>query len=162
MSTSFDLRHELVAADSAAVGELVRATGFFSEEEIAIAVELVDARLTQGDASGYHFVMASDDSGLLGYTCYGPTPATQSSHDMYWIAVHPRAQGKGVGRALAVATEEAIAAMGGTRVWVETSGRAQYEPTRAFYLATGYTVAATLEDFYAPGESKVIFVKAVP
>lgn len=158
---SITLRATVVPADAAAVGELVRATGFFSEEEVAIAIELVDERLAQGDASGYFFVLADDEDGLLGYTCYGPTPATASSHDMYWIAVHPRAQGRGVGRQLVVETERAIAAMGGTRVWVETSGRAQYAPTRAFYEATGYTVAAVLEDFYAPGESKVIFVGKV-
>jgi ribosomal protein S18 acetylase RimI-like enzyme len=158
---SFRLRDHVVPEDAGAVRALVEATTFFSEEELAIAVELVEARLTQGAASGYFFVMAEDAEGLVGYTCYGPTPATKSSFDMYWIAVHPRAQGLGVGRRLAAETERAIAAMRGTRVWVETSGREQYRPTRGFYLAAGYTVAATLDDFYAPGESKVIFVKTV-
>jgi ribosomal protein S18 acetylase RimI-like enzyme len=158
---SLSERHEVSTADSAAVGELVRATGFFSEEEIAIAVELVDERLAKGDASEYFFVLVDDAEGLLGYTCFGPVPATQASYDMYWIAVHPRAQGRGVGRRLVEATERAIAARGGRRVWVETSGREQYVPTRAFYQATGYAVAAVLEDFYAPGESKYIFAKSV-
>jgi ribosomal protein S18 acetylase RimI-like enzyme len=154
------MRSEIVAADVAGVRELVRATGFFSDEEVGIAAELVEARLEKGDESGYFFLIAEDESGMVGYTCFGPVPATASSYDMYWIAVHPRAQGTGAGRRLAAATEGAIAARGGTRVWVETSGREQYSPTRAFYQAVGYSVAAVLEDFYAPGESKFIFVKS--
>jgi hypothetical protein len=46
-------------------------------------------------------------------------------------------------------------------VYVETSSRDQYEPTRRFYLKCGYRVDAVLEDFYAPGDGKVIFVKAL-
>ena len=55
-----------------------------------------------------------------------------------------------------------MAARGARRVYVDTSSRSQYEPTRAFYLACGYAREAFLADFYAPGDGKVIFVKALP
>ena len=145
-------RYEVSPGDARAVGELVQATGFFNAEEEAIAVELVET-------AGYLFVFAEDDAGLIGYTCYGAVPATRGSWDLYWIAVHPRVQRGGIGRALMEATEVAIRARGGTKVWVETSGRAQYAPTRAFYERCGYAVAAVLEDFYAPGDAKVILSK---
>lgn len=143
-------RSEVRAGDAAAVGELVRATGFFNEEEIAIAIELVETE-------GYLFFFAEDDAGLVGYSCYGAVPATKASFDLYWIAVHPRAQRSGVGRTLMRETEETIRARGGAKVWVETSGREEYAPTRAFYQRCGYRVAAVLDDFYAPGDAKVIF-----
>jgi len=156
------LRFELAPGDREAIGALVAATGFFSEEEVAIAVELVDERAAKGDASDYFFVIAEDDSGVLGYTCYGPTPATLSSYDLYWIAVDPRAQRGGVGLLLMEATEARIAERGGGKVWLDTSGRAQYAPTHGFYRRAGYRLAAELVDFYAPGDSKLIFEKTVP
>ena len=78
--------------------------------------------------------------------------------------MRPSNQRGGVGRALLAEAERRIAmiAGGAARIYVETSSRAQYQPTRAFYLRCGYRVAAELEDFYAPGDGKVIFVKAMP
>jgi ribosomal protein S18 acetylase RimI-like enzyme len=146
------LRHPVQGGDAAAVGDLVRATGFFNEEEIEIAVELVKSE-------GYSFVFAEDEAGLLGYTCYGRVPATKASFDLYWIAVHPRAQRSGIGRALMAETERAIGT--GAKVWVETSGRDQYAPTRAFYQRCGYSIAAVLDDYYAPGDAKIILVKTL-
>jgi D-alanine-D-alanine ligase len=153
---------EFEASDRAAVEEVLTATGFFNEEELHVAMELVDERLADGPDSHYRFLVARDEGTTVGYACWGPILGTQSSVDLYWIAVHPGAQGKGVGRALLAASEAWIAEEGMTRVYVETSGRAQYEPTRAFYLATGYAVAAVLDDFYAPGDGKYIFVKVLP
>jgi ribosomal protein S18 acetylase RimI-like enzyme len=148
-------------ADRDAVRELVAATGFFSQDEVAIAVELVDERLARGSASGYAFVLAEQGGRLAGYTCYGPVAGTASSWDLYWIVVAPDAQGRGLGRRLLTATEERVRAAGGRRLYADTSGRAQYAPTRAFYRATGFAQAAYLPEFYGPGDAKVIFCKEV-
>lgn len=145
--------------DRAAVRELTIATGFFSDEEVAVAVELVEARLVQGLASGYRFFFAERDGHLEGYVCYGPIALTRSSFDLYWIAVHPDAQRNGLGRRLMAMAEAAAAALGGTRMYAETSSRRQYEPTRAFYRRLGYRLAAELPDFYAPGDGQAKFAK---
>jgi len=42
---------------------------------------------------------------------------------------------------------------------VETAGRADYAPTRAFYEARGYRAVGMIPDFYAPGDDQVTFVK---
>lgn len=153
------LRARVVAADMATVRALVRATGFFSDEEEAIAVELVEERLAKGEASGYAFRFAERGPETLGYACYGRIPLTRSSFDLYWIVVHPAAQGLGVGRRLLDAVEAAAAAEGGTALYAETSSREQYAPTRGFYRAAGYGMAAEFTDFYAPGDGKVVFEK---
>lgn len=154
-------RTGLRAGDSDAVRALVQATGFFSAEEVDVAVELVDEAGTKGSAAGYEFVFADapGDGALLGYACFGPIPATASSYDLYWIVVAPNQQGRGLGRKLIREAERAAAGMGATRMYVDTSGRGQYAPTRAFYEAAGYHRAAVLEDFYAPGDAKVIYAK---
>lgn len=153
------LRAGALAADLASVPRLVRATGFFSPEEEAIALELVEERLAKGPASGYEFLFAERGTDALGYACFGRIPLTQASFDLYWIVVHPEAQGSGIGRLLLSEAEQAVAASGGAALYAETSSRAQYAPTRAFYQRTGYAVAGEFPDFYAPGDGKVVFVK---
>ncbi|MFO1061235.1 MAG: GNAT family N-acetyltransferase [Dongiaceae bacterium] len=146
-------------ADIDAVRGLVAATGFFSEEEVAVAGELVEERLARGAASGYEFLLADGADGLAGYSCYGHIALTQASWDLYWIAVAPARRGQGLGRQLLRASEAAVATAGGRALYAETSSRPLYLPTRAFYLACGYREAASIPDFYAPGDGKVVFEK---
>jgi ribosomal protein S18 acetylase RimI-like enzyme len=154
------LRRRLEPADRAHVQRIIEATGFFSAAETGIAVELVDEALAKGEAgSGYHFLFAEAAGAVVGYTCFGPIPGTRASFDLYWIAVDPAHQGGGIGGRLHQATETAIRAMGGARLYADTSSKAQYEPTRRFYRHLGYAEAARLENFYAPGDGKVIFEK---
>ncbi len=154
-------RQEVRPEDLESIGRLVRATGFFSEEEHLIAVELVDERLAKGEASGYFFLFAEEEDRFLGYTCFGPIPGTLHSYDLYWIAVDPKAQGRGLGKRLMAESERLMAERGARRIYADTSSRPQYESTRAFYLACGYIQEALLADFYAPGDGKVIFVKVL-
>lgn len=154
-------RQEVRPEDREAVERLVRATGFFSGEECAIALELIDERLAKGQASGYFFLFGEAAGRLLGYTCFGPVPGTAHSFDLYWIAVAPPAQGRGLGRHLLAESERLMAGLGAQRVYVETSARHQYTPTHAFYLACGYVQEAFLTDYYGPGDGKIIFVKTL-
>jgi len=158
---SVTLRRDARAGDPEVVRDITESTGFFYAEEVATAVELVDERLAKGPASGYSFVFAEEAGRTLGYACFGPIACTKASFDLYWIAVHADARGKGLGTILLDESERLIRASGGGRVYIETSSRPQYEPTRAFYLARGYREEARLADFYGPGDAKVIYVKVV-
>lgn len=152
-------RYEVVPVDRAHIRDLVHSTGFFHAEEVDIAVELVDEWLAKGASSGYEFVIAEQDGRIVGYTCFGLIPCTQSSYDLYWIAVHPKTQGQGLGRLLNAETERRIREKGGTRIYAETSSRPQYQSTRAFYERTGYRLAEMLADFYAPGDGRATYLK---
>ena len=160
-SSSTHLRTTPRPADAGEIRRIVAATQFFRPAEVDIAVELVEEAVEKGAAkSGYHFLF--DDApggGLRGYACYGPIDGTESSWDFYWIAVDPGLQGQGIGQRLLAASEVDAAARGARRFWVETSTMALYEPTRRFYHRAGYTDAAALADFYAPGDGKLILVK---
>jgi GNAT superfamily N-acetyltransferase len=159
--TEIALRETVRPADRDAVRRLVDSTGFFFPHEIDVAVELVDERLSKGDPSGYFFVFADAGNKTVGYTCYGPIACTVGSYDLFWIAVDDACRGRGLGRRLLAASEACIARAGGRRIYIETSGRPQYEPTRAFYERCGYVCEAVLRDFYAPGDDKCIYVKDV-
>ena len=153
------IRRELRAGDEATVQTMVAASGFFTPEEVDIAVELVEERRNKGDASGYHFLFLQDGKRTIGYVCHGPIAGTESSYDLYWIAISNELRGSGLGKHLLAAAERDIAAAGGQRIYVDTSSRAASLPPRAFYERAGYHVAAELPDFYAPQDGKVIFCK---
>src|ERR1041385_8367785 len=73
------------------VEAILRATSVFSQDEIAVALELFDSSLVEAE---YEFVGAFEGSGaLVGFACYGSTPSTNGAFDLYWLAVHPDAQG---------------------------------------------------------------------
>jgi len=154
-------RTDLRPEDREAIRRLVEGTGFFSEAEVAIALELVDERLLKGESSGYHFLIAEVEGRVSAYACFGPIPGTKCSFDLYWIVVAPEGRRRGIGREVLARSEARMAERGAGRIYAETSGRTQYAPTRAFYEACGYAPAAFLEDFYAPGDGKVVYVKEI-
>ncbi|WP_394843644.1 GNAT family N-acetyltransferase [Pendulispora brunnea] len=136
--------------------ELIRATPEFSREEADVAIELLDACL-EGDRD--YVIWVDADEGVRGYICYGPTPMTEGTYDLYWIAVAPSFQGHGVGRALIAHMESELTREGARLVRVETEGGPAYESTRAFYEAIGYECTATIRAFYAAGRDLVIYTR---
>ena len=150
--------------DRARVAELLVSTQVFSREEIAVALELFDASIRHQQSAGtdderaadYEFTGAFDGEELLGYACTGPTPATEGTFDLYWLAVDPPAQNRGVGRALVREVERDLRARGARLLLVETSSRPDYEKTRAFYARCGYTEAARIKDFYGPADDRIM------
>lgn len=144
-------------AHRARLEQLTRATGLFREEEVATAVELLDECLAGDD--DYRFVGAFDDEQLVGYACWGPTPGTEATHDLYWIVVNREHQGRGIGTQLLAEVEQRLTTHDARLIVVETSSRPDYGPTRAFYEARGYTRTATIPGYYAPGDDLVVFTK---
>lgn len=156
-------RSEVLATDPQAVRRLVRSTSFFSSTEIDIAVELVDETLTAGHSSGYQFIFAEPAAiveDLLGYACYGRmTPPRHNAFDLYWIVVSPDYQNRGLGKKLLQYAEEQAIRQGALEMYIDTSGREQYSPTRHFYERAGYTVHEVFPGFYSPGDDKVVYRK---
>ncbi len=156
----YTYRDHVIPSDLDAVRRIVESTGFFTDEEIEVAVDLADAGLSGGSISDYLFIMCEDFSGkVLGYTCYGRIPCTVASYDLYWIAVSKDCQGSGIGKELLSRTEEKIRKKNGRNIYIETSSRDLYKSTQGFYLHAGYQKEATLKDYYSPGDSKIIYVK---
>ena len=148
--------------DRARLADLLVDTGAFHTEEVDVALSLFDLTHGASDSGAddapvdYEFVGAFDGDHLVGYACYGATPATEGTYDLYWLAVDPAMQGRGVGRALVREVEAKLAGRGGRLLVVETSSRPDYDGTRKFYARSGYVEAARVRDFYAPADDRIL------
>jgi ribosomal protein S18 acetylase RimI-like enzyme len=132
--------------------------GVFSDEEVMVAVEMVEAGL-HGEYS--LLGITTERRQLCGYACFGPAPLTESSWYLYWICVRRSAQGAGIGRMLQTRVEDAVRELGGERLILETSGRDSYERARRFYCQMGFVNIGSIPDFYKPGDTCLIYCKVL-
>lgn len=148
--------------DAGAIDRILKQTGMFTDAEIDVANELIDIFLHKPDQKDYVIavtVEATAEGVPLGYVCFGPTPATEATFDLYWIAVDPARQGQGIGRVLLQHAEHECVSRGGRLMIIETSSKVMYLPTQKFYERNGYAVEARIRDFYAPGDDRLIYTR---
>jgi ribosomal protein S18 acetylase RimI-like enzyme len=127
--------------------------------ELSCVEELWSAYQDKGEASGYVFLVYRDEGRVLGYACFGLHPLTQGTFDLYWVAVDPAAQGRGIGHALLAGVEAEVCARGGRLLLIETSSTLTYASARRLYETSGYHREVVIHDFYAPGDDLLIFSK---
>lgn len=147
------------ARDKRPLMKLLEDTPEFSPADLAVAEEVCDCYLKESTRSGYHIFVLDKDSQIQGYICYGPTPITEGTWDIYWIAVSREARGRGLGKSLLHFAEGRIIKAEGRLILIETSSRADYERTRNFYLSQGYEMISRIPDFYAPGDDRLVLWK---
>lgn len=136
---------------------VTRAAGVFTAEETDTVAELFNGYVQDPRKSGYNFLTYREQAAVLGFACWGPTPLTQGTVDLYWICAAPAAQGKGVGAALFQAVVAAARQAGRWLIVIWTSNRSEYAPARNFYKRLGCTLNLQLADFYARGEDLCMF-----
>jgi ribosomal protein S18 acetylase RimI-like enzyme len=149
------LRHD----DRPAIARILRQTKVFTETEVLCALELIDVYLNVAGQKDYILECAVDEADRpLGYVCYGPTPLTEGTYDLYWIAVDPDCHGQGVGTLLMEHVEQRLRPLG-RLVLIETSSQPKNHAARRFYLRHHYQEVARVPDFYAEGDDRVIYAK---
>ena len=153
-----DFRNKIIPSDIDRLAAIAESTGFFYDSEIDIVKELVTVNFEKGEKqSGYIFNIATFQDTPVAFTCYGHIPGTADSYDLYWIVVHRDFQGKGIGRVMMDMAVRDIAQRGGKQIWIETSSRTIYEPTRKFYEKYGCKTIAILPDYYNVNDDKFIY-----
>lgn len=156
----------MVAADRGGVFRILETAGNFTPEEVETALELIDEWLDLGEHSTYlTYVLeeqGENESLVWGYVCFGSTPLTESTYDLYWIAVDKAKHRSGVGKKLLKFAEEEVVRRGGKLLLAETSSMETYGGTIAFYEKTGYELVGKIKDYYKPDDDKLIFAKRLP
>jgi len=147
--------------DKTRILEVVKETKAFVPEEVEVAEEVIDDYFKDPEGSGYNFYIAEYDGQVAGYICYGPTPMTRGTWDMYWAAVTPKLHGQGIGGTLFKMAEQDIRRRGGRMILIETSSNPHYKAARSLYLTLGYEHVSTIPDFYDPGDNAETFRKVL-
>jgi GNAT superfamily N-acetyltransferase len=144
------------------VEEILRSTDFFYDFEIETALEIADETIAKGmEKSGYYWLKIIDEDGVVAFANYGKNAFSTHSWELYWIAVHNNSRHKKLGTALLEAVEDEVRKHKGKILWIETSGRPKYAATEAYYRRNGYELAASLKEFYGPGDPKQVYVKVL-
>ena len=149
-------------SDRAQLVEVISQGAGFRPQEIAIAIELLDAVLAQAEGNTYEALVAVDDvSGqLTGYACFGATPMTDATFDLYWLVVAAAARGRGLGAGLFAAVEQELAGRA-KLIRVETSSLEGQGGARRFYEKCGFKLVGAIEGFYREGDDLLTFTKVV-
>ena len=146
--------------DRTRLQSILISTRFFTPEEVEVAMEVIDIVLTDPNQRDYKIdCMVDDQDQAIGYICYGPVPLTQSTFDLYWIAVDPTFQGEGIGSKLLDFLEKNLRDMGGRMILADTSSISQYERTQRFYLKEGFQEVARVPDYYSPSNDRITYCK---
>jgi ribosomal protein S18 acetylase RimI-like enzyme len=146
-----------VRQDAPGVLRLAAAEPLFSHEDREVVEELLLDYLEDSEPGDYRFLTAIDDGRVDGFACYGPTPLTRGTFDLYWICVSRRQRRKGCGLALLRGVIRGVRREGGSLIVLDTSARKDFAPTRAFYEAAGFKATARVPDFYGRGDDLVMY-----
>jgi ribosomal protein S18 acetylase RimI-like enzyme len=138
---------------------LARRTGVFTSEEVGVVKELVDFELSNPQRRDYRSLVTEVDGRIVGFACYGPTPMTEGTYDLYWIFVHPSYRRRSIGSGLLARVEQAVRLARGRMLVVDTSSTRRYLPARRFYRNHGFHKTSEVKDFYSLGDSRLIYVK---
>jgi aminoglycoside 6'-N-acetyltransferase I len=131
----------------------------FSEVEVSVAMELVNAAAANAEQTDYNIFVYEEKGKVVGYHCTGKRPLTDAVFDLYWIVTDPRHKNKGVGKTLLLHAEQFVTELNARWLLVETSSKDSYEGARNFYLRNNYSIISEINDFYSLGERLIVFGK---
>jgi GNAT superfamily N-acetyltransferase len=141
--------------------QLAEATGVFKPMEIHALREVLDDYHASNKELGHVSVTAEHAGDIVGFAYYAPAAMTDRSWYLYWIAVRKDRHGHGIGSVLLRYAEDDIRGRDGRVLFIETGSMPHYEPTRRFYIKHHYEQDAVVHDYYAAGDSMVVFRKVI-
>ena len=149
-------------ADTLHLVSLAESTGLFEPGEADLLLkgvldDLHEGRLPEGHAADVWIHEA--DAPAVGWAYFSRDAAANGVWELWWIGVAPERQGSGIGEELLRSVECHVRNGNGRLLLIATSSLPKLERTRHFYTRRGYIECGRVPDFYADGDSKVIFAK---
>ncbi|MBM4308627.1 MAG: GNAT family N-acetyltransferase [Deltaproteobacteria bacterium] len=152
----------LISKDRLKLRRMVIETGVFTDEEVSVAMELIDIVIGDKNQKDYQIVCAVDGQDEpIGYVCYGPVPMTRGAFDLYWIVIDPKIQGQKIGSELLNYMEEEVRGLKGRMILADTSSIPSYEKANGFYLKREFKEVARIADYYWEGNDRITYCKKI-
>jgi len=145
------------SADVPALQRVLDDTELFPREMLP---DMLRSFLTE-KTNGEIWLTCEIDGEAVGF-CYAVLEElTDGTWNMLAIAVLSSNQGGGIGSDLVGKLEDSLRERKQRLLIVDTSGTDRYARTRSFYRKNGYQNEARIRDYWAPGDDKVVFRKAL-
>jgi ribosomal protein S18 acetylase RimI-like enzyme len=144
--------------DTKAILEIAQESGQFDAAGLA-HVEGVLAEHLSGDGDG--FWLTADDGDPVGVAYCAPEPVTEGTWNLLMLWTRADRHGRGHGAALVNQAMRELSARQARLLLVETSGLPAFAPARAFYAKCGFAHEATIKNFFAAGDDKLVFTKSL-
>ena len=145
--------------DAPVIESILKKVILFNEEEVKVAMELVNVAASDPEQTDYNVFVYTNDDTVLGYHCTGRRPLTDAVYDLYWIVTDPDYRDRGIGKILIEHAEQFVLENKGRWLLIETSSKDDYEGARNFYLRNKYSIVSEIKDFYARGDMLITFGK---
>lgn len=127
---------------------------------MSCALELLDAVLDPPEGNTYEArVLVDDEDRPIAYACFGKTPMTEATYDLYWLVTATEHRGRGLGAALLSAVEDELRGRKALTLRIETSSHEGEGGARRFYERAGYATVGLIPDFYRPTDDLVTLAK---
>jgi ribosomal protein S18 acetylase RimI-like enzyme len=127
---------------------------------VSCALELLAAVLDPPEGNTYEARVLVDDGDCpIAYGCFGATPMTDATYDLYWLVTSAQHRGRGLGGQLLGRIEAELRGRGARTVRIETSSLEGEGGARRFYLKAGYEEVGLIRDFYRSGDDLVTLAK---
>jgi GNAT superfamily N-acetyltransferase len=132
----------------------------FRQEEVECAMELLHAVLVPPSGNTYEGLVGVNEADEpITYACFGATPMTEGTFDVYWMVTSFSLRGTGLGAKLLSSLESRLSARGACSIRIETSSLEGQGGARRFYERCGYKLVGVIPDFYRRGDDLVTLVK---
>lgn len=142
--------------------DLFNSITLFKRDEVDVIVELLDIYLDklgkENVVNDYLFFVTENFSSFI---CFGPTPMTIGTYDLYWLGTNPHFEKQGLAKALVNFMVNFLKERGSHLIRVETSSQDSYGGTVAFYNRLKFFEEARIKDFYKVGDDLIIYTYRV-
>jgi len=147
---------QALAADKAAIIDVLLDTQLFPANMLD---DMIEPFLNHPENRDHWFVHEEPGHGVVGFGYLRLEPLTEGTWNLLAIAVRTQLQGEGIGRSMMAYVEDLLSSE--SVLIVETSGTDEFAATREFYLKCGYIREATIRDYWARGDDKIVFWKRI-
>tara|TARA_R110000868_G_scaffold117599_4_gene312156 strand:- start:3120 stop:3599 length:480 start_codon:yes stop_codon:yes gene_type:complete len=142
-----------------AMQALLSSITIFTDDEVEVVNELLETYLFNESQKDYYFYVTREyDDTFSSFICFGPTPMTKNTFDLYWLGTHPDHRGKGLAHGLIRHMKKAMTEQGARLIRVETSSKELYAETQAFYDRLKFKEAARIKDFYQDEDDLITYI----
>lgn len=144
------------SSDTVPLLDMLQKSGQFDDEGLLHVRDTLNNYFS-GESGELWF--SAEQEGLAGIAYCAPEVMTNDVWNLLMLWISPDHQRQGVGNALIKLIEKELRNKHARLLLVETSSLIDFSAARAFYSKQGFIKEATIRNYYAINDDKVIFIK---